>query len=175
MIERETDLADMTPPDWAKLRFTSEESETANREWKASCGPHTLAAVLGKTLDQVRPHLGDYRGWMNPTQIGEALLSMGQRYTLTKGLRTPHLCDGINRIQWVGPWLNPGVHPAAAYAHTHWVAQFDSYIYCTASDPTGWQPVKRWRDNEEIFMNEFYVTHHYRMERPKINWEEPGA
>ncbi len=147
------------------LLYSEADSDRANHEWKASCGPHSIAAACGLTLDQVRPALTNYKGWMSPTQMLNALRTLnhfpGEIYN---PLKTPKLCEGINRIQWEGKWLNPGVPPRVAYFHTHWVAHFGGMVLCTATDPATWVKEPDWRDFQvNALKSPFHVTHHYVM------------
>lgn len=155
-----------TPP-YPDLKILADESAAAADEWGANCGPHSIAATLGLTLEQVRPHIPNFRGWMNPTQVGQTLKSLGRGYSLAKGMKTKVLCDGINRIQWEGPWLKPGVPPAAAYQHTHWVAHFSDsasaggWLLCTAVCSWAWVHVEEWKKHNAHRGDAWHVTHHY--------------
>lgn len=145
------------------LKFNETDSQWAAKTWKASCGPHSIAAACELSLEQVRPALLGYRGWMNPTQMEAALRALGKPVTVTKGLKTQELCEGISRIQWEGSWLNPGVPPRVAYHHTHWVAHRRGWVLCTACLPHLWIPIKHWR---HFHLNvspptPFHVTHHF--------------
>ncbi len=150
-----------TPP--PPLRYTAEESAAANDGWKATCGPHSIAAALRITLDQVRAALEGYRGWMSPTQVTAALHRLEQPFRLEANLKTMDLCDGINRIQWEGPWLDPGKPARIAYFHTHYVAHFGGMVLCTACLPAEWIPVEGWRKHhlEVDPPSPFHVTHHW--------------
>lgn len=151
------------------LRFTAADSERAEKEWKATCGPHSLAAACGLTLEAVRPALTNYKGWMSPTQISLALVALGKTHNLRHHLKTAELCDGINRIQWEGKWLNPGVPARVAYFHTHWVAHFAGWVLCTACEPAQWITADSWRQFhlECEPRSPFHITHHYGLEAPK--------
>jgi len=153
----------MNPP---FIRFTEAESDRAHEEWKASCGPHSIAAACGLTLDEVRKAMPPYKGWMSPTMVGETLRALGRPYTLRKGLKTQELCDGINRIQWEGKWLNPGVPARVAYFHTHYVAHFNGWVLCTACLTAKWIPVAEWRHFHLKCdpPSPFHVTHHYALD-----------
>jgi hypothetical protein len=143
--------------------WTEEECDSAHDEWGANCGPFSIAAALGKRVDEVRPHIPNFRGWMNPTQIGETLRNLGAAYSLEKGLKTQSLCNGINRIQWEGPWLNPGVPKAAAYRQTHWVAHFDGFVLCALIYPYAFLSIETWRRGIERHEKGWHVTHYYRL------------
>jgi hypothetical protein len=149
-----------------ELKFTNEDSERANASWKATCGPHSIAAACRMSLEEVRPALVDYKGWMSPTQVESALATLGWRFSLRKGLKAAELCEGINRIQWEGPWLNPGVPPRVAYFHTHWVAHFRGWVLCTACEPAKWISAEEWREFHLTVepTSPFHITHHYSLE-----------
>jgi len=156
-----------------QLRYTESDSFLAHDTWKATCGPHSIAAACSKTLDEVRSAMQaadiNYRGWMSPTQVAKTLAALGQKYTLQSKLKTQVLCEGINRVQWEGKWLNPGVPARVAYFHTHLVAQFGGWILCTACLQAKWIRINDWRDfhlNIEP-RSPFHITHHWTLEIAK--------
>jgi hypothetical protein len=83
---------------------------------------------MGLTLDQVRPHMGDFeeKHYTSPTMMFAALKSVGARYhclfgySADAGSLWPR--HGLARIQWHGPWMAPDAPPKWRYRHTHWVA-----------------------------------------------------
>lgn len=139
--------------------FTQEDGERAHKEWGANCGPGALAAIMGMTLDEVRPHLGDFerKGYTNPTLMNFALRSIGRRWrtqvlagtaggTSTDGWPTYGLC----RIQWEGPWMDPGVPIRARYRQTHWVGAqrgkrgIGIFDINAMNNGTGWCSLEDW-------------------------------
>lgn len=150
------------------LPYTTEESERANAEWGANCGPHSLAAALGKSLEEVRPSLQGFPGYMNPTMIRNALAFFGVRPRVTTKLRCKVPCEGISRVQFEGPWLNPGVPPAAAYRYTHWIAQRNGFVLCTAVSRDGWLPVRIWGPALDLEVGPWHITHHYEILVPDL-------
>lgn len=144
------------------VKFTATEAEQAHEMWGCNCGPGAIAAVLGLSLAELRPRLGDFetRRYMNPTLMWETLDRLGASWRSRKNPRAGRndkLCPGwpvygLARIQWEGPWTQPGVPAAAAYRHTHWVGAntrnpanvgiFD--INCMNAG--GWVPVKEWTE-----------------------------
>jgi hypothetical protein len=150
------------------LRYTEADSKRANKEWKATCGPHSIAAACGITLEDVRAAMVragvNYRGWMSPTQVLNTLHALCTfPRSIQSNLKTMDLCNGINRVQWEGKWLNPGVPARIAYFHTHLVAHFDGLVLCTGCLVAEWVPVDAWR---EFHLkgnppSPFHITHHW--------------
>lgn len=104
-------------------RFTFEDALRAYDAWGANCGPAAPAVVAGMTLDQVRPHLGDFeqKGYTNPTLMLDSLQRLRLQFRWDrKAAFWPRF--GLARIQWEGPWTRPGVPMRVRYRHTHWVA-----------------------------------------------------
>ena len=155
-----------------KLMFTEQDMDAAYDEWGANCGPHALAAALWLTLDVARATMPgfEFRRFTNPTMMEDALRRAGVKFTAKKGLYTSSLCEGINRIQWSGPWLKTGVPFGAAYKMTHWIAAAGGLVYCTATDGFGWKPEPDWRDAVAAECRTFprcdgwHITHHYAFE-----------
>ncbi|HEX2255628.1 MAG TPA: hypothetical protein VHG92_02815 [Afifellaceae bacterium] len=113
-------------------RFTAADADRAHDEWGANCGPGAIAAICGLTLDELRPHMGDFEAkrYTNPTLMWAVLRSLGVRWRLVRPPRTwPRY--GLARVQWEGPWTEPGVPIAARYRQTHWVGA------CTAGPGAG--------------------------------------
>lgn len=109
------------------VRFTDDDVYRAWLDWQCSCGPAALAAICGLTLDEVRPLFQPaFPGWTTPTRMFEALRRSGRRWSCSYEqfsrpvpLSLPRW--GLARIQWHGPWTQPGANPRWAYTHTHWV------------------------------------------------------
>lgn len=106
------------------VAFTLDDAVKAADVWGANCGPGALAGVLGLSLDDVRPHLPgfDQKRYTNPKMMRAALDSLAVSYQWKVGRLGLFPSFGLARVQWDGPWTKPGVPPAAAYWHTHWVA-----------------------------------------------------
>lgn len=140
-----------TPSPFFKPRFTAEDQERAHAEWGSNCGPGSIAAITGLTLDQVRPLMGDFeqKGYTNPTLMWDVLDRRGIVWRKMKApLSWPRW--GLARIQWHGPWTEPGVPARAAYRHTHWVgacSRPDSigvFDINALSNGTGWCSLEDW-------------------------------
>lgn len=130
--------------------FSLDDAQKAAEEWGANCGPGAIAAVLDSTLEAIRPNLGDFekKHYTNPTLMYQILNNLKVKWQLiTDHLRWPK--NGLVRVQWLGPWTEPGQHWAARQRHTHWVASrwldHDIYIFdinCICVG--GWVPVTEW-------------------------------
>lgn len=108
-----------------------EDAHDAADAWGFNCGPAALCAVCNLTPDQVRPHLGDFESkrYSNPTLMANALRSL--RVPFQRVFETAVKPDGgdpvypyigLVRVQWGGPWTNPGVPIRVRYRKTHWIA-----------------------------------------------------
>jgi len=102
----------------------------ADLAWGANCGPMALAAVLGlPTVEAARELVQPFRGFMSPTDMRTAVRAARDRGmcemigqgTIGLGDPDPWPQLGLVRIQWLGPWCDPGVNPRAAYRCTHWI------------------------------------------------------
>lgn len=134
-------------------RFTAADQERAHATWGANCGPGALAAIMGLTLDEVRPHMGDFeqKRYTNPLLMYACLRSVGATWRLVKQARSwPDY--GLARVQWEGPWTEPGVPARAAYRHTHWVGaawseakrEHGIFDINAIGNGTGWCSVADW-------------------------------
>ncbi len=132
----------------AAVRFTLDDGQRAADDWGANCGPGALAAALDKTLDEVRPFLGDFetKRYTNPTLMLDSLRRLGVAWRLTTD---PWPRRGLVRIQWEGPWTAAGVPIRVRYRQTHWVAAasvdgevaiFDINCLCVG----GWVSLQEW-------------------------------
>jgi hypothetical protein len=132
-------------------RFTNEEMERANEAWGANCGPGAVAAILGLTMDEVKTYFISEgfidKHYTNPTMMYGVLNSIGRPWR--KGaLDWPRW--GLVRIQWEGPWTQPGVPMHARHRHTHWVGATTSpegvgiFDINAMANGTGWAALSDW-------------------------------
>lgn len=145
--------------EFPRLRFSIEDAQCAANEWGLNCGPAAIAAVLGLTLEELRPHLFDFeqKRYTNPTLMWQILGGLGvwwRKSSVCLSLPCEEEClwpaYGLARVQWEGPWTDPGVPQRVRYRHTHWVASrsvpglerqvFDINCMCVG----GWIAVTEW-------------------------------
>lgn len=140
-------------PEPLPLRFSAADQARAYDSWGSNCGPGAIAGVLGLTLDELRPFLGDFEAkrYTNPTLMWGTLNELRVEWQLAKPpLTWP--AYGLARIQWQGPWTERGVSPRAAYRHTHWVgacvrAPGDVGIFdINCMESGGWVALADWSD-----------------------------
>jgi hypothetical protein len=131
--------------------------DRANLEWGFNCGPGAVAAMLSMTPDQIRPHLGDFesKGYTNPTLMYQILGNLKCGFFSRRGNlgRSAWPEFGLARIQWEGPWTQPGVPARAAYRFTHWVGvkqpspgNIGIFDINALANGTGWCRVEDWAD-----------------------------
>lgn len=118
-------------PEVPRLRFTLDEADRAAEAWGFNCGPAAVAAICGLSIGELRPHLGDFeqKRYTNPTLMFQILRSLDAAWRrMPTAALTPWPAYGLARIQWEGPWMEPGVPIGARYRQTHWVG-------CCARNP----------------------------------------
>lgn len=132
--------------------FTRADAQRAFEAWGANCGPGAIAAIMGLTLDEVRPLMGDFerKRYTNPTLMWDTLGRIGRPWSRMRAPLTWPV-HGLCRIQWHGPWMDEGVPIAARYRHTHWVAARSApgaiaVFDINAISVGGWLPLKVWGD-----------------------------
>jgi len=144
----------------ATVRFSADEAQRAWSDWGANCGPGAIAAIAGLTLEELRPHLGDFerKKYTNPPLMWQVLTRLGLAWRLVKPPQS-WPTYGLARVQWEGPWTAPGVPMRVRYRHTHWVGARDNHsdgpvrfeppyateifdINCICVG--GWVPVSEW-------------------------------
>jgi hypothetical protein len=135
------------------VKFNQDDANRAYTEWGANCGPGALAAITHKTLDEVRPYLGDFekKHYTNPRLMFATLRRMGIEFTSRPGWNYPDW--GLIRVQWEGPWTAPGVPLHKRYRHSHWVGTYwdvinRMYYFFDINyiNLGGWLPFAEWED-----------------------------
>lgn len=176
-----------------KPRFSLEDADRTYDEWGSNCGPGAIAAIMGLTLDEVRPHMGDFerKRYTNPTLMWATLQKLGAKFSYRGGdLGRENWPDyGLARVQWEGPWTATGVPIRARYRHTHWVGTskrpttigiFD--INCM-NNGSGWVDVSDWVGIvvpwllsmcEPKASGQWHITHAVEIKRPlQLSPERP--
>lgn len=163
----------MLRPALLRPLFTAEEFDRAWQEWGVNCGPGALAAIMGMTLEEVRPHMGDFetKRYTNPSLMNAALRSIGRPWRKI-GEAWPDY--GLARIQWEGPWTQPGVPFKARYRFTHWVGVAPSekgvgvFDINALNNGSGWCSLDQWskilapviaRHHDKRATGDWHVTH----------------
>jgi hypothetical protein len=135
-----------------KLAFTLLDSERAFDSWGANCGPQALAAALNLSLGEVkRAVIESFKGWMNPTQMANALGHFGVKFDVEKTLRTRELRNGIGYIQWDGRWVT-NKFKQERYHYTHWIAARDGWVFDLNAIEFGWLCEADWRMDIDQFV-----------------------
>lgn len=150
------------------LKYKPRESKEAWENWRANCGPHSIAAACSLTLREVHLALPNFPGWMSPTMMKETLLWLKWTFKMENTAPKSRIDfvwkkqrnqariirpggRRIARIQWEGKWLDPDQPPALAYRWTHWVALRDGYVLDTVICAVQWVEEKEWVER----LNEF--------------------
>jgi hypothetical protein len=143
------------------VRFTQDDLQRAHDEWGCNCGPAALAAILGLTLDEAKLHVGEEfqrKRYTNPTLMFDALKRSGAKWGAAglgryiSRLNWPRY--GLARIQWEGPWTQPGVPLKARYRQTHWVGahtvgagNIGVFDVNAMANGTGWCSLEDWQSD----------------------------
>jgi hypothetical protein len=132
-------------------RFTAEDAGRAYDEWTANCGPGAVAAIMDMSLDEVRPFFAaagfDAKRYTNPTMMNDILRAIGRPWRKI-GREWPRW--GLVRVQWEGPWTEPGVPMRVRYRHTHWIGAAQGkhsrgiFDINMISNGTGWASQHDW-------------------------------
>lgn len=109
--------------------FTEADARQAYDDWGCNCGPASLAFVLQVPLESVRHAIPDFdsKRYTSPTMMRSGLKAMGRTVTAYGAEDGPTKATmfgrnaSLVRIQWCGPWTQPGTNPKWAYWHTHWI------------------------------------------------------
>lgn len=118
--------------------FTENDMERAAQDWGCNCGPSALAFALQKPLDAARYAIPDFakKRYTSPTMMKAALAFHLQPFDVVRIARPApgkradiermfHARPALVRVQWEGPWTDPGSNPRWAYRQTHWIATWE--------------------------------------------------
>jgi hypothetical protein len=173
-----------------KTKFTANDAERAHAEWGMNCGPGALAAIMGLTLDEVRPHMTGFeeKRYTNPSMMIAVLGRIGRPFRKI-GANWPDY--GLVRIQWEGPWTKPGVPMAARYRWTHWIGacrgqradNYGIFDINAIGNGTGWCSSSDWSEQIAPWIIKEYVprgdggwhvTHGLEVDQPKGGPNDSG-
>lgn len=149
----------MIPP-----RFTADDLDRASDAWGCNCGPGSVAAICGLTLNDVRLIFMaagfDAKRYTNPTMMYEVMNAVGRTWQRVKtsqlsGAAAHMPWWGLCRIQWQGPWTHTDANPRWAYRHTHWIGAakrkadggigvFDINAMRATETGAGWTSLEDW-------------------------------
>ena len=106
--------------------FSEADSCRAAKEWGANCGPNSLAFALQIPLEAVKGRIPDFdeRRYTSPTMMRSALAGLRRVFVDIRSKNIDDMFSSIPalvRIQWCGPWTEPGANPRWAYRQTHWI------------------------------------------------------
>lgn len=105
----------------AEILFSPTDFELAHEAFDAMCGHGALAAALGKEVCDVMKFF-DQGGWVNVPMMRRAAYHAANSLPVMVP-RWPTLTEtAVALIQFLGPWMEPGILPAARCKYRHWVA-----------------------------------------------------
>lgn len=103
----------------ADLLFSPPDLDDPANDW-ANCGPCALAAVLRRSIADVRPLFAGAPSWTTATTMRTALDRARAPHTVL-GEEKPLPFYGLALVQISGPWDEPGASAKWAYRFTHWI------------------------------------------------------
>lgn len=120
-----------------KYPFTEAEFNDACERWGCNCGPSALAFALQVGLDKARCAIPgfDVKRYTSPSMMKAAMMNLKkrfiehapQRYVSGRMNNVEQMFPAqvsLVRIQWCGPWTEPGAAPKWAYRQTHWITTY---------------------------------------------------
>lgn len=98
------------------------------RTFNATCGPVSLAAVLGTFVIEVMRYFPEFpqRHHTTSADMAYALKLCGAEFSPNDS-NLPH--TGVALVQLEGPWTNAGAPVVAQLSYTHWVALRGRYVF----------------------------------------------
>lgn len=135
--------------------FEPPDVDEQHELWSANCGPTALAALLGRSVADVRPLVetvqgGRFLGYMHAGHLLSALKYEGLRPSRREVIRKQREWPqgrGLVVIQIDGPWCNEGVNQKAAYRYTHTVASAFAGKVIYDGNAARWCSREWWEEN----------------------------
>lgn len=114
--------------------FTTTELHEAMAQWGCNCGPAALAFATQRRISVDLVPGFAVKLYTSPEMMIAGLLLQGRQWTtITPPARPASVAadadcgvlfdrrPALVRIQWTGPWTEPGAALKWAYRYTHWV------------------------------------------------------
>jgi hypothetical protein len=117
-----------------------DDFEVAHVNFGAMCGHGALAAALGMRVCHVMQYFPAGQSWVSIPDMEAALRKAGKLPGRLAGWAGNRVAVSI--IQFTGPWMEPGVPPAARCRYRHWVATRDGLVWDV--NDQRWQAVSEW-------------------------------
>jgi hypothetical protein len=145
----------LVPP---PLAFDLEAAKKATKEWSFSCGPLSLAALIGLRPEEVHEKIGRFKGYTGRRDMEDMLGRCGYlvlEKTPGKALPIHWPAYGLVLIQFCGPWMierttgmtvGSGRNARWACKHTHWIAaqKKERTIWVYDFNTGHWVPEPEW-------------------------------
>lgn len=120
--------------------FSPLDMNLAYEHFGAACGHGALAAALGCPVLQVVPLLK--RGWVNIPIMKDAIAASKKRPT--KHAAIPEKGCGVAMVQFLGPWMEPGIPVAARCTQRHWIGLHDGLVW--DANCQHWMSRREWEE-----------------------------
>lgn len=106
--------------------FTQQDAQQAYDTWGANCGPGALAFCLQVHINAIRGKIPEFESkhYTSPTMMLNALKTLNKVHQPVNAFDEMNLFNevpALTRVQWTGPWTEPGANPRWAYRQTHWI------------------------------------------------------
>ena len=162
--------------------FTQEDAVRAYAEWGANCGPGAVAAIMGMSLDAVRPIMAaegfETKHYTNPSMMNAVLRRIGRPWRKVGAVWPAY---GLVRVQWEGPWTAAGVPMRARYRFTHWIgceigpASTGIFDINCMNNGSGWCLLEHWSEIIAPYLmgqyprstGKWHITHAIEVENPE--------
>lgn len=172
-----------------KYPFTEQEMAAASAEWGCNCGPSALAFAVQQPLDVARFAIPEFekKRFTSPMMMKAGLEFLKRRWAAAKPPRfvRDYKIDveamfvelpALVRVQWDGPWCDPGMNPRWAYRYTHWICTWMDHGVPFVFDCNGGiRGIGSWEDEIVPLLacmpranGEWFPTHIWRLLPPTL-------
>lgn len=154
----------MAPESGTGHMLVPSDMDEANREWKANCGPCSLAALLGGSVQQMRPAFPHFPGKAGTTieHMQFALRHFGLRHSMRYGIHSRIPDFGLITVVWPKNPTGQRINKRSERAVYHWVCKFGDYVF----DPI----LRFWADetNWKLYSTGALLNHYPGIQEPVI-------